>query len=389
MRFIHVVIFLLGCCWADAQNLSGHWEGELYQNPGKTFLFHMDIEYIKVDSVKGITTIVDPNSSNYGKISFVGAYKDSVLSFKELLILKEDKSNSNGYWKSLTFFWCIKSGDLKFSTSNGIGSLEGNWKSTGGCQPGTLAVRKKMSKTLNCAESNSASFLKGVWSGQFKQYSCGVNDIFEMLLIVNETRGMEFSGFIIWPNSKLYRDSRSKFNGIIKDDQIYIYETEQISGDPLLVGGTYHSNLENCKKLTGIWNMPEIPTDCNTPEVTKNGGQYSLDQYNIPTIYFPHRKSDLSPRSKKELDELIRFMSAFKSVKINLSGHTDNTGSNAFNLLLSAERAQVVKEYLIEKGVEENRISTAHNGSMKPAEGNSTESGRILNRRTEITICRE
>jgi outer membrane protein OmpA-like peptidoglycan-associated protein len=207
-----------------------------------------------------------------------------------------------------------------------------------------------------------------------------------MLLIVNETKGMEFSGFIIWPNSKLYRDSRSKFNGIIKDDQIYIYETEQISGDPLLIGGTYHSNLEDCKKLAGFWNMPMVPEDCNTPEVTKNGGQYSLDQFNIPTIYFPHRKSDLSPKSEKELDELLRFMSTFKSVKINLSGYTDNTGSNAFNLLLSAERAQVVKDYLIKEGLEENRISTAHYGSMKPAEDNSTESGRILNRRTEITI---
>lgn len=389
MRFFFIFLFLnlgLNCL---SQNLSGHWEGELYQNPGKTFLFRMDIEYFKVDSVKGITTIMDPNSSNYGKISFVGAYKDSVLSFNELLILKEDKSNNNGYWKNLTFFWCIKSGDLKFSTSNGTGSLEGNWKSTGGCQPGTLAVHKKMSKILNCAESNSASFLKGAWSGQFKQYSCGVNDIFEMLLIVNETIGMEFSGFIIWPNSKLYRDSRSKFNGIIKDDQIYIYETEQISGEPLLIGGTYHSNLEDCEKLTGFWNMPKVPVDCNTPEVTKNGGQYSLDQYNIPTIYFPHRKSDLSPKSKKELDELLRFMNTFKSLKIKLLGHTDNTGCNAFNLLLSAERAHVVKEYLIEKGVEGNRISTAHSGSMKPAEDNSTESGRILNRRTEITIRRE
>jgi len=386
MRLLFIVLHIIIGFTCFGQDISGHWEGKLIQNPGREFVFEMDITYSNKDSVKGTTTIKDPNSSNYGKLSFIGQFKDSVLSFQEIEILKEDKSKKDEYWNSLTFYWCIKSGELNLSSDGRLTSLQGNWKSTGSCQPGTINVQHKIEEVEDCAKAKSADFMFGLWSGKFTQYSCGINGTYDMILMIDEVDGMEFSGFFIWPASDFMGDSKSRLKGVVKGGKIYIYETKQISGDPLLIGGTYHSTLDGCHKMSGYWNMPKVPLGCTTPEVTKNGGRYKLDHYVIPTIYFDHEKSELTKQSRKDLDEFAQFLKKFRNLNISLSGFTDNTGSNAFNLLLSQERAEIVKQYLVDKGIQESRIKTARYGSMLPAEDNKTEAGRVLNRRTEISI---
>ena len=76
-------------------------------------------------------------------------------------------------------------------------------------------------------------------------------------------------------------------------------------------------------------------------------------------------------------------------LKIQLIGHTDNVGSEKFNLKLSQYRAQTMKDYLVDAGVEESRIITGGKGMREPLNDNSTEEKRALNRRVELTILYE
>lgn len=105
----------------------------------------------------------------------------------------------------------------------------------------------------------------------------------------------------------------------------------------------------------------------------------------IENLLFQTAKYDL-PDSVRELDLLADFMIARPNVAIIVEGHTDAVGSFATNDLLSKNRANSVKDYLVKRGVSEFRIQTQGYGERKPIATNETEFGRKLNRRTEIII---
>jgi outer membrane protein OmpA-like peptidoglycan-associated protein len=73
-------------------------------------------------------------------------------------------------------------------------------------------------------------------------------------------------------------------------------------------------------------------------------------------------------------------------LKLKLVGHTDNVGSARFNLKLSQERADVINEYLVSKGISEDRIESSGKGVAEPLNQNTTEEERAENRRVEMTI---
>jgi outer membrane protein OmpA-like peptidoglycan-associated protein len=87
-----------------------------------------------------------------------------------------------------------------------------------------------------------------------------------------------------------------------------------------------------------------------------------------------------------ELEVLYEFMNNKTKVTILVEGHTDNKGSDRLNDLLSTNRAESVKKYLVKKGINPNRITTKGFGKRKPIAPNDTDFGRQLNRRTEIVI---
>jgi outer membrane protein OmpA-like peptidoglycan-associated protein len=75
-----------------------------------------------------------------------------------------------------------------------------------------------------------------------------------------------------------------------------------------------------------------------------------------------------------------------KLVKIQISGHTDNTGDKQRNILLSNNRAKAVTEYLISKGIDKDRLSFKGYGDSKPVVPNDSEAHKAMNRRTEFMI---
>lgn len=106
----------------------------------------------------------------------------------------------------------------------------------------------------------------------------------------------------------------------------------------------------------------------------------------LRNIFFDVGKSSLRTESNAELDRLVALLKEVKSLKIEISGHTDNTGSASLNDKLSQDRADAVVRYLTSKGVAANRLTSKGYGSSKPIAENSTARGRQENRRTEFKI---
>ena len=74
------------------------------------------------------------------------------------------------------------------------------------------------------------------------------------------------------------------------------------------------------------------------------------------------------------------------NIKVQISGHTDNTGTDEYNMQLSLDRAKAVADYLISKGIDAKRLTWRGYGASKPVADNTTEEGRAMNRRTEFTV---
>lgn len=106
----------------------------------------------------------------------------------------------------------------------------------------------------------------------------------------------------------------------------------------------------------------------------------------LRNIFFDTGKSSLRSESNAELDRLVKLMNDVQGLKIELSGHTDNTGSAQGNIKLSQDRAQAVVNYLVSKGVSKSRMTAKGYGSSRPIASNDTSDGRQQNRRTEFEI---
>ena len=113
------------------------------------------------------------------------------------------------------------------------------------------------------------------------------------------------------------------------------------------------------------------------------------EKINLKNTFFNTDSYNIDQKSYVELDKVVDFLNINSNVEIQIAGHTDNVGTYEYNMQLSEKRALAIKNYLIEKGINENRISYVGYGYTKPIANNQTEKGRKLNRRTEIIILKK
>ncbi len=106
----------------------------------------------------------------------------------------------------------------------------------------------------------------------------------------------------------------------------------------------------------------------------------------LKNIFFDSGKSTLKPESEKELENLLKLLNEIPTLKIEISGHTDNVGSAAFNKNLSEKRAKAVVDYLVGKGINADRLTFMGYGFDQPKASNDTPEGRQENRRTEFKV---
>ncbi len=120
---------------------------------------------------------------------------------------------------------------------------------------------------------------------------------------------------------------------------------------------------------------------CPLPEkavVTEQG------TYSFGIVYFDTNKATIKPNSRPVLDNAVEYMEKNPGVKLEVQGHTDSVGADAYNMKLSEARAAAVKKYMTDKGIDADRLETKGFGESRPAASNATKEGRAKNRRIEF-----
>jgi outer membrane protein OmpA-like peptidoglycan-associated protein/tetratricopeptide (TPR) repeat protein len=133
----------------------------------------------------------------------------------------------------------------------------------------------------------------------------------------------------------------------------------------------------------------DIPASSGYQEVEKDIYLKKIEvgkEIVLKNIFFDFAKATLRPESVNELENLKQLMNENPTLKIEISGHTDNVGSAAYNKDLSNRRAKAVVDYLVKAGISADRMTSVGYGFDKPIAPNDTDAGRQLNRRTEFKI---
>ena len=164
------------------------------------------------------------------------------------------------------------------------------------------------------------------------------------------------------------------------------------------VDGTYRIKLPARKSYMADFRASGFLSDMKRIEIpeTFKGEIYNLDvslvkvkigkKVVLNNILFETGKSILTKSSYDELERLVNILEDNPMMKIEISGHTDKTGSEPLNFKLSGDRARAVVEFLVQKGIEPARLESRGFGSLQPIADNTTPQGRATNRRVEFKI---
>ena len=146
------------------------------------------------------------------------------------------------------------------------------------------------------------------------------------------------------------------------------------------------SDMNNCKSKGMItFVQPEITTD-KFEDGLKNIQEGA--SIVLKNIFFEFNKTTLLPESYPELNKVVAFMLENDIKKIEISGHTDSEGSEAYNQKLSEGRANAVVAYLTGQGIDPSRMMATGYGESRPIDTNFTEAGKAQNRRVEFTLIK-
>ncbi len=110
---------------------------------------------------------------------------------------------------------------------------------------------------------------------------------------------------------------------------------------------------------------------------------------NISDVLFDFNKYTLKPGAREKLAKVSGILLAYPGLKIQLEGHTDSIGTEAYNLKLSEERADAVRDYLVGQSVPGNTVTAAGFGKVNPVASNDSAAGRQRNRRVEMVVSGE
>lgn len=173
-------------------------------------------------------------------------------------------------------------------------------------------------------------------------------------IVVATIRSNENGDFLVpLPTGKDYAFNVNKKGYLFYSDNFSLKEVK--SGEP------YEKNI------------PLQPLEANAVVILRN-------------IFFETKQYALQPNSATELDKLVNLLKDNPTMQIEISGHTDNVGSDADNQLLSENRAKSVVQYLIQKGIATERLKAKGFGETKAIDTNDTDAGRAQNRRTELKV---
>lgn len=161
-------------------------------------------------------------------------------------------------------------------------------------------------------------------------------------------------------------------DGLSDGDEVMKYKTDPLKKDT--DGGSVEDGVE-VKRGTDPLNAED--------DVVKVGVPIILEG-----ITFDVNKATIKPESEETLMKALKTLQTYPEIEVEIGGHTDSDGSAKSNLKLSQARADAVKAWLVEKGIDPKRITTKGYGEDKPIADNKTKEGKAKNRRIEFTRIR-
>ena len=140
---------------------------------------------------------------------------------------------------------------------------------------------------------------------------------------------------------------------------------------------------DNCNSEAGPASNGGCPEPIITEAAEKKVGEFAK------TILFNSSRSSFKSGISDKLDAIVGIMKEFSKATFLIEGHTDSTGSVSLNDKLSTKRANAVKDYLVQNGIDASRLETKGSGESNPIDSNKTRAGRANNRRVEIKVTNE
>lgn len=138
-------------------------------------------------------------------------------------------------------------------------------------------------------------------------------------------------------------------------------------------------NADDCPAVPGVVSLNGCPEEVEE-EVVQQIEDISRN------IFFELDSFNLRQDSRDKLDELLSIMDDYSNFSLKIEGHTDSSGQDSYNQSLSEKRAGAVRDYLLSRGVDAARVTSAGYGESRPIADNSTSDGRAQNRRVELHL---
>ena len=250
---------------------------------------------------------------------------------------------------------------------------------------------------------------KHAYYSSAKEGGYGDQDIYKLSIIapkkiVAHLKGIIFDELSYKPIEAKLEVVDSKTNNIIAS-----FNSDDKTGDyyvSLPTGKTYNLTVSSDKYIphTETFTIPDTIADpdinkaiiMKKVQITQSQKESKImfdnkevlvgERIILNNVLFDFDKYDLRPESTTELDKWVKFLTDNPSIKIEISGHTDNKGGADYNKKLSENRAKAVGDYFADKGIARNRFKCKGYGYDQPIATNLTDEGRQKNRRTEIKI---
>ncbi len=189
------------------------------------------------------------------------------------------------------------------------------------------------------------------------------------------------SSKVSWCNSDfqcVYTDSTGYITGTFSSSTC-----KRLSGKIVLYRSLEKFRDKEEKLLSHVWRddlLKDIKLGRKAPEIREK----EMKNFKFQAIYFDHDKTEIKQEFHAYLKEMIRVVNGHSDLRIQITGHTDNVGSDVYNQDLSRRRAKSIEDFFKANGLELKKLKIDFKGESEPIDNNQTEEGKRKNRRVDF-----
>ena len=246
---------------------------------------------------------------------------------------------------------------------------------------------------------------KHAYYSSAKNYGIGGQDIYYMTIVKAKKKTVSLHGRVADANSYKALQADIEFYSKNKEQLVAILSSEKDEGiykTTLMLGDEYTIKVKADGYNENIYTLA-VAEDEKRDELVLNmflnkillagdTAKANIEDINVGAkftlnnIFYDFDRATLRPESIEELTRLVKLMNDIPTLKIEIMSHTDNIGSDEYNMNLSNRRAESVVTYLIQSGISKDRLVAKGYGKTQPVATNTTPEGRQANRRTEFRV---